>query len=436
MKRPASIARWCVAALLTLVASSSASAAPCDLPRVTTVAFGNGMFTTEMEAMMALTELRLLVEDARPALEGEAWAFEIAYNETEPVLEQLIEVAEQRVGADLAIFWRMLAGVELAPDWLREEAGRIAIEVQQVPFVEDEDSIAHVARYRELLNDGSKVVLVAHSQGNLYANAAYATLFEREAAPLPASLGIVSVASPTDRVGGMGPHTTLHEDLVIAGVRAVFPSTLAGNVSASGAAIEPLGHGFTTAYLRVHDSRAQILEDVLTTSTTLPLPTAIERPAAAATDSNCADADSESEAVACEVTGWTGTCAATHLEPCWDAAGSCELFVVGDVRGTYSSISFENGARLSIVQRLDLDNPLESRSSATYRSSTGAQCAKSEIALHDDPTCVASTSTTSAAGRLSFCIDAHGTVRGICPDGSSFAVSASPGCDGMQPSCL
>jgi hypothetical protein len=426
----------CVASLLSVLTSRSAQAAPCDVPRATTVVFSNGMLSTDIEAMAAIEGLATLLEQTQPSTATDTWRFEIAYNATTPALEQLLETAQEQLGGELAVFWRMLGGGEES-DWFKETVRDIATELQRTPPHDDAELMKHVARYQQLLASGSQVVVVAHAQANLVANAAYAALFERGEALVPPALGIVSVASTADRVAGMGPHTTLEEDLVVAAVRAAFPSTLPANVSASSATIDPLGHDFSSAYLRATQSREQIGSNVLSTAAALPVPESANGVLNAADESACSDADSEQGALACEPSGWSGTCAATFLEPCWDGEGACEIDVTSVPEGIHSTVVFENGARNTILQDVDWENLSETRARTSYRSSTGVECATGEIwILLDEPTCIASATFTSAAGQLSYCMDESGVLRGICPDGSSFSIITSPECGRTGMSCL
>ena len=73
----------------------------------------------------------------------------------------------------------------------------------------------------EMLNDASdkittqKVLLVAHSQGNFYANNFYDTVVNQSGGIPSESIGVYGVASPSDRVAGGGMYLTSSTDNVI-----------------------------------------------------------------------------------------------------------------------------------------------------------------------------------------------------------------------------
>ena len=77
----------------------------------------------------------------------------------------------------------------------------------------------HVACYLENLAEGKRVVVVAHSQGNLYANDAIDAV--ARAAESSASIAVVGVATPASRiVGARSGYVTAKDDIVIDILRA------------------------------------------------------------------------------------------------------------------------------------------------------------------------------------------------------------------------
>ena len=74
------------------------------------------------------------------------------------------------------------------------------------------DIANHLQIYQTALQHNQRIVVVAHSQGNLYVNQVYDLLF-----PSPSSTGrdqfkVIAVATPADTVAGGGDHTTLLRD--------------------------------------------------------------------------------------------------------------------------------------------------------------------------------------------------------------------------------
>lgn len=113
-----------------------------------------------------------------------------------------------------------------------------------------------VQQYVADLVAGHKILVVAHSQGNLYANAAYDQLVAARQ-PLQ-SFAIASIATPAD-FAKSGQYVTSNNDLVIAAVRAVFP-TLAANVTVLPTFDDLLGHGYAEIYINEqHEAYAPVV---------------------------------------------------------------------------------------------------------------------------------------------------------------------------------
>jgi hypothetical protein len=162
------------------------------------------------------------------------------------------------------------------PEALADELQRILIErIRDTGYVSlnDGDLALVVDRIRRQRANGAKTLLVPHSQGNLYANSAYALLTQGPA-PVPAkSLAIVGVASPAAFVAGaQGRYVTSRQDLVIWGLRkllggrAVLPANVAQPVTTD----DPLGHNFVAIYLRPGtNARTRLLQDIAASFDTL-----------------------------------------------------------------------------------------------------------------------------------------------------------------------
>lgn len=114
----------------------------------------------------------------------------------------------------------------------------------------------------EMINDASdkvktqKVLLVAHSQGNFYANNFYNEIASMPGGIPRESLGVYAVASPADKVSGGGRYLTSDTDQVIAGTVAEYIEILPPNIHI------PLdekedgnGHSFSDVYLKYQSGR-------------------------------------------------------------------------------------------------------------------------------------------------------------------------------------
>jgi hypothetical protein len=110
----------------------------------------------------------------------------------------------------------------------------------------DSNVATHVQQYETDLAAGQKVLVVAHSQGNLYANAAYDHMVT-DGVDMRA-FAIASVGTAAD-VAKSGEYVTSTNDLVIGALRQVFP-TLAANTAVTFAPLDdPLGHSYSQIYL-------------------------------------------------------------------------------------------------------------------------------------------------------------------------------------------
>jgi hypothetical protein len=138
----------------------------------------------------------------------------------------------------------------------------LAYNSTNTPLAFDSDTVdANVRSYRAELALGNEVLLVPHSNGNVYADEAYRRLTPAERT----SVGVVAVATLIGSVPGDGPYVTLVEDSFVA----LFPGHLPANTTNTGGLCpEGLGcHGFVDSYLNGAVSGPKIVRDV---SDTIP----------------------------------------------------------------------------------------------------------------------------------------------------------------------
>jgi len=207
------VLRISVAGLLFLCISvgwSVNALAACPQP-ATTVFFVNGVNNSISEASASLTAL---AQRLGSQLQGDCLNFTLAYNST------------------------------------------------STPLTFDSDAVdANVRSYRAELALRNKVILVAHSNGNVYAGEAYGRLTPAERT----SVGVVAVATLLGSVPGNGPYVTLVEDTFVA----AFPGHLPANTTNTGGFCpEIIGcHAFVDFYLDGSVSGPKIVKDV---SDTIP----------------------------------------------------------------------------------------------------------------------------------------------------------------------
>jgi hypothetical protein len=269
-----------VASILLALSAGTAAAANID-PRLAKfdvcgrfeIFHINGIQTTEADASR---NLDLLATDYGNSHNEHLIAYRLAYNPTQGALLDLVDVFAQKLneypGATFAMIVRAFLGRvrNPLPETLADELQRILIErIRGTGYVSlnDADLARVVDRIRSQRMDGAKTLLVPHSQGNLYANSAYAVLTQAAINPVPTkSLAIVGVASPASFVAGTnGRYVNSRQDLVLYGLRkllgagAVLPANVAQPVTLD----DPLGHNFQAIYLRPNtNARAKLLADI------------------------------------------------------------------------------------------------------------------------------------------------------------------------------
>ena len=238
-------------------------------PRIVIV-YVNGVTTTLDEARVNAGKLEreLLAGLAGfPAtVQAFCYEFQLSYNPTDGEVRDLAEAGQQRFGLSPTAFWQGLNSVTvLSP--LLGDLQRAMTDASQI----DQATIQrHADRYRQQIVPPScrRVLVVPHSQGNLYTNAAFDLTFAAPAPIPPAgTLKIVGVATPDSLVKGNGRYRTSSGDTLITAIRLALPSTLPANTT-WGPTVPPLltpeysgGHSFI-GYLTFDPSRTDVLTDI------------------------------------------------------------------------------------------------------------------------------------------------------------------------------
>ena len=181
-------------------------------------------------------------------------------NNDENGLVELLEVYKQKRN-EPSQFWRWLSRVNEPDSWFNLEYAKVTAQIANEELINDADLLRIVDEYLDDLRSGVKVVIVAHSQGNLYANSAIRYIRSRYP-QYKNSIGLVSVGTPANRVEGSGPHTTNRLDTVIEGVRlasnyGLIPAPLLAT-GYTFSLIDISGHRFVDTYIRKWSERIRI----------------------------------------------------------------------------------------------------------------------------------------------------------------------------------
>jgi hypothetical protein len=198
--------------------------------------------------------------------------FDLAYDTDVGIRLGIVDSAAQILAGNMSSFWRVWGNLEVAPNWFQQIALQTARGIDQGLYVFEPDLQMHIQQYRAEFSKGNKVVTVAHSQGNLYANEAYNVLYNGISPLQTRSFGIVSVANPASFVAGDGPHTTFFGDIITLVLFALLPNTPSDGVGVLCSISPWCLHGFADAYLEGTVSRNQILQDIVDVISGLEFP--------------------------------------------------------------------------------------------------------------------------------------------------------------------
>ncbi len=196
----------------------------CESAKITKIYYVNGVWNSVDDARAS----RNLLKKAYSAglsrqYSGEVFEFTQAYNYSAGKVQDVIEVIGQKINEiqdpdvrawspeeyfelyQSAGALRRLAPLAAEPVFDTIQA-YIAGRVREVI-----DARSHIQKYQGDLKEGKRVLLIAHSQGNLFANQGVRELMNEYGG----SLGMIGMASPAGLTYNNSPYFTAHDDRVI-----------------------------------------------------------------------------------------------------------------------------------------------------------------------------------------------------------------------------
>lgn len=251
------IIQWC-AAVATVASATCSIAAECLAPKVI---FVNGVLNTRAETQAGQVELRkALIEGGAPA----DLSVGSVYNPTDPSLGDLFEVAQdyQLTQGHLGFVNAILTAASLVPPltgvasflstWLGQQVSSTAPTIRNINVeLAIRDAILH-----EIRDNKRPVVVVAHSQGNMYVNNAVRGLKSMESSINGIrSIGVVGigVASTIDLGSSFQPdlyrYVTRADDLIIVPLSGSLPSNMTSMDVGGGQDASGTGHQLIEDYL-------------------------------------------------------------------------------------------------------------------------------------------------------------------------------------------
>ncbi|WP_157128674.1 hypothetical protein [Cupriavidus sp. USMAA2-4] len=243
------------------------------------ILFGNGVNTIFPDWVQSVQALRDIAGDSHNEVPVN---YGLAENPSDGVLLDLYQVYQQKVSEDPSLSWELLIRVfvgavdgltfgtiskvqALITDTAAANSQQLQAKFQAQYNYTDADVVAQKALVIDgLKNQGNRVLLVAHSQGNLYANAVHRAVYN-DPDVTPGSFSLVAVATPANFVPQGVPYTTSDNDVVINALRQfISSSVLAANVSVPFRFDDVSGHFFTGTYLNTnYVARTKISTDII-----------------------------------------------------------------------------------------------------------------------------------------------------------------------------
>jgi hypothetical protein len=185
-----------------------------------------------------------------------------------------VEVLEQLTGLGISRLLRMNAGLEVIPDSVSNTLITVMSDVAIYAYNPDTFTLnMMVSTFSDEINAGRKVVVVGHSQGNLWANSVLVLMSGTRGN----AIAQVGVAVPDSRLErSVTQHITLTQDLVIAAIPFALPGNVTTHYTISEILARTLGHNFVTAYMDQYTPAPGVILSAIDQSFSLlsPLPTA------------------------------------------------------------------------------------------------------------------------------------------------------------------
>ena len=281
-----------VAVSLVLSAQVESVCREATIP-TTKIYFVNGVWNTKREAGISMELIKLEYkrefENQHP---GQVFEFRVAYNYHTGKARDIIEVIGQKMNelndpevnqltADQYLYLYLTAR---SFDSVTPPAARvISTTIEEyiggrLTDAVNADEITQLFQ-RDLL-EGMRVLLIAHSQGNMFANVALSVLVSQYAA----SIGMVGVASPAAVTYNNSPYFTAHDDRVIDALRmisSVLPSNVDNDPGLLNDPRDLSNHMFDPSYFQEGlASRPLIDSAVYTYIATLQFPVVVGNPGA------------------------------------------------------------------------------------------------------------------------------------------------------------
>lgn len=251
----------CGVLLLTLYSISAYAVCPVEK---TTVFYINGIGVSEPDAEKSRVRLEQALL-SNPAVTTNCVTIKLAYSYSTQLMVDLLEAGIQKAqetGRTITGFVRSFLRLDDAR-WIDEILAVAADASSLATYVIEGQVAEHLAKYQVEGQTSGRLILVGHSQGNLYSNEEWDRL-SLESKP---RVHLVAVATPAVSVADGGPYVTLEQDLWASGIFILFGAPLPNVSNTEGFCLGDTAldrwycHGFKESYLHGTNSRTKIVND-------------------------------------------------------------------------------------------------------------------------------------------------------------------------------
>ena len=223
----------------------------------TAIYFVNGVWNTWDQAWESLNKLKNAYEEQlKVSYPDEKFEFKLAYNHHDGKVRDLIEVIGQKLTEaedpttnkwTAAQYYILYMAANVVDAFLPSVATEAIKSYLASRLTDAVDVAAHIALYQEELKSGKRVLLIAHSQGNMFANGAMSALM----GTYGKSIGNIGVASPAAYIVNESVYYTAYDDQVINALRLLM-TVLPANIDNSNALAqrEWSNHQFIDSYFQ------------------------------------------------------------------------------------------------------------------------------------------------------------------------------------------
>jgi len=248
-------------ALLALNINVFAADSACSGGSVTNIYYGNGVDNSLADARTSLALIRGTYNNTlKRDHPDQTFNYVLAYNKTQGIVSDLLEVFIQKVNENTELaeftapeYLQMIRSAKEAdiPGEFGQELRDTYVTILTQRMYQQITTDSFAQKYRSDLMEGKRVIIFAHSQGNLFANQSVEDVLE-DNPEFSGSIGIIGVASPANRVIGNNVYYTAHDDRIIDGLRSVqdvLPSNIENDPGIFNDLREFFNHSFIQSYM-------------------------------------------------------------------------------------------------------------------------------------------------------------------------------------------